>query len=230
MPQHTKKSTRKRGGVSSDSDPFSKREAGKYEKPIPSREFILRNSRKQEHPCSSMSCSCCSSCVDADQHEALRRRLIAMSRDGQLISNRKGAFGLTSHMDLKPGKVTGKKDGYGFFEPEDGSEDIYLARRKWPVCLTEIGSAARVTGIDSRGRKVGSVVEILERRHEEIVGRYYEESGFGMVVPDSVTIPHELIIPDKHRHGATDGQFVVARITDYPSKLPEGIEVTENTR
>ena len=48
------------------------------------------------------------------------RRLIAMSRDGQLISNRKGAFGLPSHMDLKPGKVIGKKDGYGFFEPEDG--------------------------------------------------------------------------------------------------------------
>ena len=39
---------------------------------------------------------------------------------------------------------------------------------------------------------------------------------------------HELIIPDKHRHGATDGQFVVARITDYPSKRRKALaEVTE---
>ena len=128
MPQHTKKSTRKRGGVSSDSDPFSKREAGKYEKPIPSREFILEKLEEAGTPVQLDELFMLLKLRDADQHEALRRRLIAMSRDGQLISNRKGAFGLTSHMDLKPGKVTGKKDGYGFFEPEDGSEDILFKR------------------------------------------------------------------------------------------------------
>ena len=228
MPQHTKKSTRKRGGVSSDSDPFSKREAGKYEKPIPSREFILEKLEEAGTPVQLDELFLLLKLRDADQHEALRRRLIAMSRDGQLISNRKGAFGLTSHMDLKPGKVTGKKDGYGFFEPEDGSEDIYLSAKEMASLFDGDRVMARVTGIDSRGRKVGSVVEILERRHEEIVGRYYEESGFGMVVPDSKRIPHELIIPDKHRHGATDGQFVVARITDYPSKRRKALaEVTE---
>ena len=229
MPKPVKKSARKRVGASSGRDPFSEREAGKYDNPIASREFILEKLEEAGTPVQLDELFMLLKLRDADQHEALRRRLIAMSRDGQLISNRKGAFGLPSHMDLKPGKVIGKKDGYGFFEPEDGSEDVYLSAKEMARLFDGDRVMVRVTGIDSRGRKEGSVVDILERRHAEIVGRYYEESGFGMVVPDSKRIPHELIIPDKHRHGATDGQFVVARITDYPSKrrkaLAEVIEI-----
>ena len=228
MPKPVKKSTFKRVGAKSDGDPFSEREAGKYDNPIASREFILDKLEEAGTPVELDELFMLLRLRDVDQHEALRRRLIAMTRDGQLISNRKGAFGLPSHMDLKPGKVIGKKDGYGFFEPEDGSEDVYLSAKEMARLFDGDRVMARVTGIDSRGRKEGSVADILERRHEEIVGRYYEESGFGIVVPDSKRIPHELIIPDKHRHGATDGQFVVARITDYPSKRRKALaEVTE---
>jgi len=228
MPKPVKKSTFKRVGAKSDGDPFSEREAGKYDNPIASREFILEKLEEAGTPLELDELFMLLSLRDVDQHEALKRRLIAMTRDGQLISNRKGAFGLPSHMDLTPGKVIGKKDGYGFFEPEDGSEDVYLSANEMARLFDGDRVMARVTGIDSRGRKEGSVAEILERRHEEIVGRYYEESGFGIVVPDSKRIPHELIIPDKHRHGATDGQFVVARITDYPSKRRKALaEVTE---
>ena len=83
MPQPTKQSTRKRGGVSSDRDPFSKREAGKYEKPIPSREFILEKLEEAGTPVQLGELFILLELRDADQHEALRRRLIAMSRDGQ---------------------------------------------------------------------------------------------------------------------------------------------------
>ena len=228
MPQPVEKSTRKRGGAEPDRDPFSEREMVKYDKPIASREFILEKLEEAGTPVQLDELFMLLKLRDTDQHEALRRRLIAMSRDGQLISNRKGAFGLPSHMDLKPGKVIGKKDGYGFFEPEDGSEDVYLSAKEMARLFDGDRVMVRVTGIDSRGRQGGSVVDILERRHEEIVGRYYEESGFGLVVPDSKRIPHELIIPDKYRHGATDGQFVVARITAYPSKRRKALaEVTE---
>ena len=228
MPKTVKKSARKRVGAKFDRDPFSEREAGKYDNPIASRVFILEKLEEAGTSVQLDELFMLLKLRDAEQYEALGRRLIAMSRDGQLISNRKGAFGLPSHMDLKPGKVIGKKDGYGFFEPEDGSEDIYLSAKEMARLFDGDRVMVRVTGIDSRGRKEGSVVDILERRHAEIVGRYYEESGFGLVVPDSKRIPHELIIPDKYRLGATDGQFVVARITDYPSKHRKALaEVTE---
>ena len=228
MPQYSKQSFRLRVGEKADRDPFSKREAGKYDNPIASREFILEKLEEAGTPLQLKDLFMLLDLNDAEQYEALRRRLIAMSRDGQLVSNRKGAYGLPSHMDLKPGQVIGKKDGYGFFEPDDGSDDFYLSAKEMASLFDGDRVMARVAGIDSRGRKEGSVVEILERRYEEVVGRYYEESGFGIVVPDSKKIVHELIIPDKNRSGATEGQFVVARIIEYPSKRRKALaEVSE---
>ena len=105
-------------------DPFAEREAQKYEKPIPSREFILNWLAEHGTPVNY------NQLVDAlrletdDEKEGLRRRLIAMLRDAQLMQNRRGAYALVKKMDLIPGRVQAHKDGYGFLLPEDGSEDL----------------------------------------------------------------------------------------------------------
>jgi ribonuclease R len=50
--------------------------------------------------------------VDEDtSREILRRRLKAMVRDGQLVKNRRGAYGIPARMDLLPGRVSAHPDG-----------------------------------------------------------------------------------------------------------------------
>ncbi len=158
-----------------------------------------------------------------EQIEALRRRLIAMSRDGQIISNRRGLFGLAAHMDLLKGRIQGNKDGYGFFIPEDGSGDMFLGTREMEKLFDGDEVLARHSGFDNRGRREGMIVEILKRRFEQIVGRYYREDGFGILVPDSKRVSHEILIPDQNAGSAEDGQFVVAQITEYPSKRRKAV-------
>ncbi|MEQ8955198.1 MAG: ribonuclease R, partial [Gammaproteobacteria bacterium] len=41
--------------------------------------------------------------------------------------------------------------------------------------------------------------------------------GFGIVVPESKRVQHELLIPSDEASNAQDGQFVLAEILDYPS-------------
>jgi len=82
---------------------------------------------------------------------------------------------------------------------------------------------ARVSGVDRRGRKEGMIFEVLERRSKQVVGRYYWEQGFGVVVPDNRRNSHEIMIPEKENRGAQDGQFVVAEITEYPSRRRKAI-------
>jgi len=183
-------------------DPHAQREAENYANPIPSREYIIQL---------------------LEQIEALRRRLIAMSRDGQIISNRRGLYGLPAHMDLLKGRIQGNKDGYGFFIPEDGSGDMFLGTREMEKLFDGDEVLARHSGFDNRGRREGMVVEILKRRFEQIVGRYYREDGFGILVPDSKRVSHEIMIPDQHAGSAKDGQFVVAEITEYPSRRRKAI-------
>jgi ribonuclease R len=76
----------------------------------------------------------------------------------------------------------------------------------------------RVSGVDRRGRKEAAVVEVLNRRYREIVGRYYYENGYGFLVPESKRINHEILIPNKPTRGAGNGEFVVAEIISYPEK------------
>jgi ribonuclease R len=204
-------------------DPHAQREAENYTNPIPSREFILQLLEQIGEPIGHLALCEQMKLTSEEQIEALRRRLIAMSRDGQIISNRRGLFGLAAHMDLLKGRIQGNKDGYGFFIPEDGSGDMFLGTREMEKLFDGDEVLARHSGFDNRGRREGMIVEILKRRFEQIVGRYYREDGFGILVPDSKRVSHEILIPDQNAGSAEDGQFVVAEITEYPSKRRKAV-------
>ncbi|SQC39857.1 3'-to-5' exoribonuclease RNase R [Klebsiella pneumoniae] len=73
-------------------DPFQEREAEKYANPIPSREFILEHLTKREKPASRDELAIELNIEGEEQTEALRRRLRAMERDGQLVFTRASAM------------------------------------------------------------------------------------------------------------------------------------------
>ncbi len=154
----------------------------------------------------------------ADSREILRRRLKAMIRDGQLIKNRRNAYGLPAKMDLVAGRVSAHKDGYGFVMPDEGGSDLYLSSRQMRSVLHGDRVLASVIGVDARGRREGAVREILERAHEKIVGRFVEESGIALVVPDDPRINQDVIIPLPDTAGARPGQVVVTEIVQQPGE------------
>jgi len=205
-------------------DPHASREAEKYEKPIPSREYIMELMANIGHPVTyeylreQMGFD-----DDEDQAEALRRRLIAMGRDGQLISNRRGVYGLADKMELTKGRVQGNKEGTGYFVPSDGSGDMFLGPQEMVKVFDGDIVLVRVSGVDRRGRKEGMIVEVLERRLSQIVGRFYRDHGFGLVVPDNRRISQEILIPEADTRNAKDGQFVVAEIRSYPDQRRKAV-------
>ena len=73
-------------------DPHAAREAERYENPVPSREMILATLDELGKPLTHPQLAHHFEIFDAEREEALRRRLIAMSRDGQLRSDRRGAY------------------------------------------------------------------------------------------------------------------------------------------
>ena len=156
--------------------------------------------------------------VSDDSREILRRRLQAMIRDGQLVKNRRNAYGLPAKMDLVAGRISAHKDGYGFVMPEDGESDLYLSPRQMRSVLHGDRVLASVIGVDARGRREGAVREILERAHERIVGRFVEESGIALVVPDDPRINQDILIPLQDTHEARPGQVVVAEILQQPGQ------------
>ena len=198
-------------------DPFAAREAQKYDEPIPSREYILSVLDEASVPVDQPTLGKLLGLKTDDQQEALRRRLRAMSRDGQLISNRRGYYGLVDRMELVKGRIQGNKDGSGYFIPGDGSGDLYLSSAEMQKVFDGDIVLARFVGIGGRGRREGMIVEILQRNFEQVVGRYYADMGIGVLVPANRRITHEILVPQNQNKDAQDGQFVVGEITTYPS-------------
>jgi len=205
------------GKNSQKKDKFAKREAEKYENPIPSREFILEYLSERGRPATSSQLITELELTTDDEKEALRRRLIAMVRDGQLHQNRRGAFGLIDKLELIAGSVIGHKDGFGFVVPDDGSEDLFLNARQMRSVFHNDRVLVRVSGLDHRGRREAVVVEVPERNTHKLVGRLISEHGINIVQPVNSRIAHDILIPPAEKNGAHSGQMVIVAITSFPT-------------
>ena len=199
------------------SDPHAAREQDRYAHPIPSREVILSLLEAADAPQGFKDIAGQLGLADERDLDALGKRLRAMQRDGQIISGRRGAYGLPKRMDLLRCRVMGHRDGYGFARPLEGGDDLFLSAREMYQVFDGDEVLVSVAGLDRRGRAEGQVVEVLIRAHTEVVGRYMEESGIGFLLPHNTRIRNHILIPPKAKAGARHGQLVSVKLTDYPS-------------
>ncbi len=208
---------KKKKSIAKD-DPWADREAQKYERPIKSREYILQYLKDCDKLLSLDQLAKALGIQDEVGREALSRRLGAMVRDGQLVCNRRGAYGLPDKMDLVRGRVSGHPDGFGFLIPDDGGQDLFLSPRQMRQVMHGDRVLARVVGVDRRGRREGAIVEVLESNTRELVGRYFQEGGVGFVTPSNKNVSQDIIIPAGQEGKARQGQIVVIEIVQQPSR------------
>ena len=199
-------------------DPFAAREAEKYDNPVPSREAIMAVLEEAGQPKSLGKILTALGVDDEDGKIAIRRRLKAMVRDGQLLRNRKNLFGLARQMGMVCGLIQGHPDGFGFVIPEAGGDDIFLSAREMRQVLHGDKVMVRAVEGDRRGKLEGSIVEVLQRNNQTVLGHYHIDSGIGYVIPDDRRIGQDILIPQGQAAEAQQGQIVVAVIDRQPDK------------
>ncbi len=200
-------------------DPAAKSEAAKYENPVPSRELILGFMAEFGAPISHPELCAQLQVEDEDSFNAVMYRLKAMCRDGQLMSNRQNEFGILKQMDLITCRIIGHRDGFGFASPEKGS-DIFLSARQMRQVFDGDKVLIQPLGKDSRGRREGKVVEVIEHNTTKLVGRFSGENGFGHLRSENQRITQEIIVIADPESGLSykNDQLVVVEITQQPSK------------
>src|SRR5258707_624894 len=204
----------KKRDVARATDPHREREASRYEHPIPSREFILQTLAQAGVPLTDEELAR-RLAIKPKEGDAFVKRLGAMERDGQILRNRKGAILVASKLDLIKGRVEGHPDGYGFVVAEDG-EDLYLGPHEMRKVLHGDRVMVRESGVDRRGRREGTIVEVIERANTRVVGRLVAERKFLFVQPAERRISQTILIAPEDAGNARAGQVVVAELTVQP--------------
>ena len=199
-------------------DPYAKREAAKYKNPIASREFILEVITNHGVPTTYERLCERLNITAPEQLDALRARLGAMVRDGQLLRNRKDGYMVVKKANLLAGTVSAHPDGFGFFVPDEGGDDFYLHGKQMRMVLHGDRVVVRQIGETRRGKKEAMIVEVIERANTTLVGRYVKESGIAFVVADNKRIHQDILIAHGQTGGAKAGQIVVVEILEQPGK------------
>src|SRR3546814_10024109 len=106
------------------SDAEYAKEQSRYADPIPSRNLILDTLAAHEGPLTLDELVGAFQLGKLTQQEALPKRLVPMVREGQLMQNRRGAYGPLTERTLIAGSVHAHRDGVGFLSPDAGGQDV----------------------------------------------------------------------------------------------------------
>lgn len=166
---------------------------------------------------------------DSGDFKDFVKALVHMEEKGLVVRTRSNRYGLPDKMNLIRGKLTGHSKGFAFVIPEEpGMDDIFIPPNETNNAMHGDTVLARVNSETSGQRREGTIVRILERGIQQVVGTYTESKHFGFVIPDDKKFTSDIFIPKAAAKGAVEGHKVVVLLTMYPEgrKSAEG-EVIE---
>ncbi len=160
--------------------------------------------------------------VPSNARPALRKRLRAMAEEGALVRVR-GRYSTPGSLSIYQGVFRGHAQGYGFVAPgraegEEKSPDIMIKKTRTRGAMDGDLVSARVEKVHPDGRREGTVLDVMERAHETLVGRLCVEGRSAWVEPQQDRIPHLVVLGAGSREGARRGEWVEVEITRYPAR------------
>ena len=120
------------------------------------------------------------------------------------------------------------RPGVGYVETSEGS--FKLARHGQREAMN--GDEVEVALVEQRGRQPRAVVRsVVTRAVETFLGRFAPAGPLGAVRPLDARIGHDFFVvpedPTPERLGVRDGDVVVARVTEYPTRRSAAVVTIE---
>lgn len=155
--------------------------------------------------------------TDADEYKELVKALVTLEEKGLIVRTRSNRYGLPEKMNLIKGKISAHAKGFAFLLPEDPSlDDVFIPPSELGTAMNGDTVLVRLSTQTGGTKKEGTVIRIVERNIETVVGTYTETKSFGFVIPDDKKITNDIFIPKHAKNGAVEGHKVVVRLTSYP--------------
>ncbi|HEX5134218.1 MAG TPA: ribonuclease R [Thermoanaerobaculia bacterium] len=155
------------------------------------------------------------------EEEPLRERLEALERRGEIVRVRGEKYSAIEFTNQVAGRITVRPEGFGFVLVDDGP-DLFIPRGGMHGAMDGDTVLAREERARSRSRAggperiSGTVVRVLDRARERVVGRFEKPEGRAVVLPYDPRIDAIVRIADGRSQGARVGEIVDVRLTSFP--------------
>ena len=160
--------------------------------------------------------------VSEAEEEAFREQLDSLERRGQIVRVRGEKYSAIEFTNQVAGRITVRPEGFGFVLVE-GGPDLFIPRSGMHGAMDGDTVLAREERPRSRGRSEsadrisGTVVRVLDRARERVVGRFEKHDGRATRSPRTTRGSTRSCESRTARpSGAREGEIVEARLTAFP--------------
>jgi ribonuclease R len=157
--------------------------------------------------------------VEDQNQKMLINAILGKLKDQGLIKEvERGKYQASKTGTTIIGKVDMTQSGSAFIISPDSEKDIFVSNRKTLNAYN--GDTVKVMVYPQNGsrRPEGEIVEIVTRMKEEFVGTLQVSANFAFLVPDNAKTGTDIYIPLDKIGTATNGQKVIARVTDWATR------------
>ncbi len=153
--------------------------------------------------------------VGAHDYRDFRAFLQELERSGKVYRVKGRRYAVSASIDLVSGHVSVTRDGHGFVRPEAAGDDVYVPAHRLGNAMDGDHVVVRIEG-RPRGRShEGSIVRVLERARESVVGTLHRGRKVTYVTPLDVRLRRDVLVARGDEGDAGDGDVVVVRITSF---------------
>lgn len=152
--------------------------------------------------------------VDEADYAEFKDLLGQLVDDGILYRARSQRYALPQKINLVVGELSTIRSGAGFVAVEGGA-DLFVRASGLGSAVDGDTVVARVERRRRGDRPEGTVIKVLARARETVVGVYHPAQSFGFVVPEDQKLTRDVFIPPGREGGASEGDVVVVRVVSW---------------
>ena len=146
----------------------------------------------------------------------LAEELKKMEKEGRLVKTAAGRYGLPGRLDYLAGVLQGNRRGFAFLRPDQKSEDVFISADNLKGAAHGDRVMVRLEGRKkSKKRREGTVIGILKRGSNRLVGTLHRDKKNYYVVPDDRRFPGPVEVSRKKIQGTDVGDKVVVEIEKW---------------
>jgi len=184
----------------------------------------------------------------ADKRDGLEAALTRMVEKGQLVEYRNGHYVSASHSkEFIVGRLSVHRDGFGFVIPlqklADIKGDIFIPPSAVSQAMHGDRVLAHITYVGPDGKAEGTILKVLNRAHQTVVGEFRVRRRGNWVKPNDDRLQNWIYIPEgmelppaaktEDRIGVKtfavtnaeelDGMIVNVELLEFPSDGEDGV-------
>ncbi len=158
--------------------------------------------------------------VPESEKKEFEKIISKLEAESKIIITKKGNINLPEKTNIILGTFLGTSHGFGFVSPDDPTKgEIFIPLSEVNGAIHKDKVFCRITLAANKFKKSeGSIVKIVERISDRVVGTFVQRKKEAYVIPDNKKLSEYIRISKNKASGAVSGHKVICRILNYNQK------------